>query len=62
MSHPEREHPQAPVLGTDFEADASLMNLLVYFNRFGTQTLYSCQGDTASNNLSAQGEIPHRTR
>jgi len=62
VNHFEVEHPQAPVPGTDFEADASIVNLLAYFNQRGLATLYSCQGDTAPNELSARGEILHRRK
>lgn len=41
-------HPQAEVPGCDFSADAKIVNLLAYFNRFGCRTLYSCQGTDLS--------------
>lgn len=49
-------HPQVPVPGTDFETDASIVNLLAYFNQRGLTTLYSCQGNEAPKKLSTQGE------
>jgi len=37
-------HSQVEVPGCGFSADAKIVNLLAYFNRFGCRTRYSCQG------------------